>query len=203
MFASWTDILVAAGAEIVKRRIEFIHNFIPYFQEIYAYVSNGKEQVSLEYLPNGMSPDADLQAMSKNDIEKSFRTFAAEIESDEKRRGMTLFGPQRDDFRIKINGANAKEAASQGQHKSLLISIKFAEFNYLKNFKNETPIALLDDIFSDLDKERSDKVLSLVENNSAQTFITVTEAEFLKQLIPQNMIYKIFHISDGIISEEK
>ncbi len=203
LLATWTDMLIAAGAEIVMRRIEFIHNFIPYFQEIYEYVSNGKEQVSLEYLPNGIARNSNLQELSKADIENSFSRFVSEIEYDEKRRGITLFGPQRDDLRIKINGATAKDVASQGQHKSLLISIKFAEFNYLKNYKNETPIALLDDIFSELDKERSNKVLSLVERNSAQTFITVTEVEFLKSLIPDNINYKIFRIVDGRVSEEE
>jgi DNA replication and repair protein RecF len=200
---TWTEVLIKSGVEIVKKRIDFIYNFTPYFQGIYEYISNGQEDVSLEYLPNGIPRNTNLPELNLEEIEKSLRNFISDIEFDEKRRGTTLFGPQRDDILIKINGASAKESASQGQHKSLLISIKFAEFKYLKNFKNETPIALLDDIFSELDKERSNKVLSLVEANSAQTFITVTEAEFLKPLIPTDMKYKIFELSSGRLTETK
>ena len=199
IFNSWTDIVISTGASIVKKRIDFIHEFTPYFNDLYKFVSEAKENVTLEYLPHGIPRIKPLNELSETDIKEYFHNFALDILHDEKRRGLTLFGPQRDELKIKINGGLAKEAASQGQHKTLLICIKFAEFEYLKKMKNETPLALLDDIFSELDKKRTNKVLSLLERNSAQTFITLTDFEILKNLIPASIKYKKFKMSDGQI----
>lgn len=202
LFNSWTEILIQTGAAIIKKRIDFINDFIPYFEKLYSFVSDEKEKVTLEYLPHGIPKIKPLHELSEKDIQTYLHNFSLEILPDEKRRGLTLFGPQRDELKIKINGGLAKDSASQGQHKTLLICIKFAEFEYLKNMKNETPLALLDDIFSELDKKRTDKVLALLEKNSAQTFITVTDFELLKPLIPDTINYKIFQLSDGVIVKE-
>lgn len=81
-------------------------------------------------------------------------------------------------MKIIINSGVAKDYASQGQHKSLLIAIKFAEFRFLKEILNETPIIILDDIFSELDNERIEQVLKLVKQHNAQTLISVNFIDF-------------------------
>jgi DNA replication and repair protein RecF len=95
----------------------------------------------------------------------------------------------------------AKERASQGQHKSLLISLIFAEFEYLMRIKNETPIVLLDDIFSELDEMRSSLVLERVLERKAQTFITLTNLDLIsrKELLFNKVSY--FKLEDGKIQE--
>jgi DNA replication and repair protein RecF len=92
---------------------------------------------------------------------------------------MTLFGCQKDEFRIVINDGTAREFASQGQHKSLLIALKFAEFQYLLEKRKETPIILFDDIFSELDSERVKQVLNMLLESSSQIFITLTEPNLI------------------------
>jgi DNA replication and repair protein RecF len=116
-------------------------------------------------------------------------------------RGISLFGPQKDEVRILLNGSLAKERASQGQHKSLLISLIFAEFEYLMRIKNETPIVLLDDIFSELDEMRSSLVLERVLERKAQTFITLTNLDLIsrKELLFNKVSY--FKLEDGKIQE--
>src|SRR5437763_16724471 len=100
--------------------------------------------------------------------EESFRVSQEEI-----RRGTTLFGPHRDELALYINpGQEAKLYASQGQHKTLLVAMKLAEFEYLREASGETPILLLDDVFSELDDERAGQWLSLAASGSVgQAFI--------------------------------
>ncbi|MDQ1267027.1 MAG: replication and repair protein RecF, partial [Bacteroidota bacterium] len=105
--------------------------------------------------------------------------------------GTTLFGPQKDELKITVNGRVARDCASQGQHKSLLISLKFAEFYFLKEIRRETPIFLLDDIFSELDARRSMQTLELISGEKAQTFVTVTDPEFLGSNISPAKLFRI------------
>ena len=92
---------------------------------------------------------------------------------EERRRGVTLAGPHRDDLVIAINGMNAQNHASQGQHKTLLLAMKLAEFGYLAEALDEVPVLLLDDLFSELDAERSDRMIRLV-SELGQSVVTAT-----------------------------
>jgi DNA replication and repair protein RecF len=198
----WSNILITKGAEIILRRLKFASEFTPYFDEVYNFVSNGSEKVTINYMPYGFPENQELKNLDKEKIAEILSEICKKNAKDEFRRGITLFGPQKDDIKITVNGGLAKETASQGQHKSLLIAIKFAEFNYLRNKKNETPIALLDDIFSELDKERSEKVIKLVNMNYAQTFITLTDISHIIGLLPEGINYKIFEVSSGKVIDK-
>ncbi|TAL71073.1 MAG: DNA replication and repair protein RecF [Bacteroidetes bacterium] len=197
----WTEILINTGSSIIKKRKEFESDFQSTFQNIYKNVSNGKEEVSIEYLPNGVG---ELNTKSdKEEIKEKLREKFISAGNEEMRRGTTLFGPQKDELKISINSGVSREFASQGQHKSLLISLKFSEFQYLKEKKRETPVVLLDDIFSELDIERAAKVLELVTTNSAQTLITVTDGETMKKLMPNNANCNYYRVENGTVSQEK
>lgn len=201
---SWTEMLVKTGADIVLRRANFITEFYPAFYEVYKFISESNEVISLSYVPNCL-PDyeskyADNPGLTADSIMNSYFQFINKSINEEIKRGVTLFGPQRDEIRIKVNNGIAKDVASQGQHKSILISLKFAEFEYLKSSRNETPIALLDDIFSELDSKRTAKVLSLVELHKAQTFITMTDVNLLKPFIPEQSKTNVFLVENGIIN---
>jgi len=121
---------------------------------------------------------------------------AYQIKNQEIRRGTTLIGPQKDELGIYINDFEAKENASQGQHKSLLIALKFAEFKYMSDILKETPVILFDDIFTELDFERSRKVISFINENKAQTFITITNTNRLKSFDKDNK-HTYFYIDNG------
>lgn len=193
----WTGKLIAAGSGIVIRRKRFVDEFRPIFRRIYSEVSAGKEDVDIVYEPYGIGAEELAAMASAADVRAKYDEIARESESDEQRRGTTLFGPQKDELRIEINGGIAREYASQGQHKSLLISIKFAEFEFLKEKKNEIPIILLDDVFSELDDERARLVIELLRLNRAQTFITVTEAARLREFTGAEMNHLFFRVDNG------
>ena len=119
----------------------------------------------------------------------------------EMRAGLTLVGPQRDEFVLKINGLAIRDYASQGQQKTFLIALKIAEFFYLKERSGETPILLLDDIFSELDKHRAKELLHFVEGLS-QTFITSTSPRFFENGAAMHDSHKRFLIRKGAVVEE-
>ena len=190
---SWTEQLLMTGAELIFKRNEFVNGFKGFFKSAYENVAENVEQVDLEYssdAPDGFQSDASL---SKEDISERLKIDQSKLKDEEFRRGTTMLGPQKDDFVIRINGGTAKEYASQGQHKSLLIALKFAEFNYLKDARKETPLILLDDMFSELDKKRSKKALEMVLETSAQAFVTATEIDKMNSVLPGNAdCYKFF-----------
>ncbi|MEM4152143.1 MAG: DNA replication and repair protein RecF, partial [Nitrososphaerota archaeon] len=97
------------------------------------------------------------------------RARARTCACEELRRGSSLFGPQRDELQLLLNGAPVREVASQGQHKSVLISLKLAELEYLAERRSETPVLALDDLFAELDEGRARQVLELVRERTVQT----------------------------------
>ncbi|MCX6154012.1 MAG: DNA replication and repair protein RecF [Candidatus Kapabacteria bacterium] len=197
-FEIWTEFFINNAVEVYLRRNEFIKSFTPIFESYYKIIASDKETVSLEYQPNGISTE-NLCNQDKNMIKENLINYFHKISDDEMRRGTTLFGPQKDDIKILVNRRSAKDSASQGQHKSLLISLKFGEFEYLKEIKNETPVVLLDDIFAELDLERSAKVIDILRSSNTQTFITITDTNILKS-IENNSELSYFWVEDGRVS---
>ena len=193
----WTNIILDAGATIINRRSQFINEFSPFFKSEYASISDNNEIVDLQYAPN--CPETITPETSTKDIRHALAEKADALYSKECQRGTTLFGPQKDDLKIYINSGIAKDVASQGQHKTILISLKIAEFMFLKNARNETPLILFDDVFSELDTKRSAQVVKLIANNSAQTFITITDRENSGSLTQSVKSFSLFHVNNGIV----
>jgi DNA replication and repair protein RecF len=181
-FETWNNVFLDLASQIIIKRHNFINEFSKNFQQIYSEITQNKETVSLQYEPNSI-PD-DFYGNNSNPItfEEIFNILtnkSKSILSAEVSRGMTLFGPQKDELKITLNGGLSREKGSQGQHKSLLIAIKFAELEYLAEKTNEIPIVLLDDIFSELDDNRISLVLKKVIDRKSQTFITLTNPEII------------------------
>ncbi len=200
----WTENLIKYGSRIILKRSRFIEEFRPYFKKYYARVSNGKEVVDLEYAPCGAG---DLFSGVKPYKIEEIASIIAEkfvnLRSDERARGTTLFGPQKDEVIVKINGGAAREYASQGQHKSILLGVKMAEFKYLKDKTNETPIMALDDVFSELDEERAKNALEIIIENRAQAFITTTDVRMAERIRALDSEARIFFVKNAIIKESQ
>lgn len=90
------------------------------------------------------------------------------------RRGHSLYGPHRDDLSISINGMDSKTYASQGQQRLIALSMKVAEMHFIEDQTDDSPILLLDDIFSELDQDKIDNLLSILVEKDRQIFITTT-----------------------------
>lgn len=174
---AWTDAFIACSAEVVRRRNEVLTDLTPRIRATYEQVSGGEEEIGIRY-------EADSVEDATTDVEAQMRRSYERLAARELARGMTLFGPQKDDVAFEINGGRVRDTASQGQHKSLLVSLKIAECALLYERTQERPVVLLDDVFSELDRSRCEHVMTTVLAMGMQCFVTTTEGEEMRKLIP-------------------
>ena len=204
MIAGWNDELVNVSLRLIVRRLDFIENFKQFLEESF------RELVNLKYEPV-IDIESDLLKDSIENIEldelsESFRNRLDEKFNDEVKRGISLAGPQRDNYVFKMKKGNeiydVRTFASQGEHKIFLIALKLAEYKYINlfsegSFKGE-PIFILDDVFSELDSEKINRVCEILPSYN-QLFITSTEKGYmdkLKSYFPANKI-RSFEIVNG------
>jgi DNA replication and repair protein RecF len=139
---------------------------------------------------------------SKNDFEMLLADESSRCEIEELRRGTTLFGPHRDELLLFINpNQEARLYASQGQHKTMLVAMKLAEFEYLREASGETPMLLLDDVFSELDDARAGQLLTVAASGGfGQTFISSTERSRFENTIKLGTgEHRIFELENGFV----
>lgn len=144
---------------IYQARSRFVKDLVPIVQEFYKALSGDSEQVSIEY-------DTEL---SKAGLEQ---ILAASFDRDRALK-YTSSGIQRDDFVFKMNGHPIRRYGSQGQQKSFLVSLKFAQYEIMKRNYGFAPMLLLDDVFDKLDMGRISNLLQMVVSKDfGQIFIT-------------------------------
>lgn len=196
----WTEELIVKSAEVVARRARFIEEFVPIFLREYQSITQSEELAQIEYQPDTLFP-INQEFMSVEQNIECYRSEAQIIISQELRRGMTIFGAQKDELSIKLNGGEARDICSQGQHKSLLIALKLAEFKFLSEVCDQTPVFLLDDLFSELDSRRTRFVLDTVLRMNAQVFISTTETAKIEENLPSEFsssdVVDYFEVRDG------
>ncbi|MFI5253215.1 MAG: DNA replication/repair protein RecF [Bacteroidota bacterium] len=192
----WNEQLVQLGGYLMMRKKRFIDEFQSYFLHAYNRLVGQDETPAIEYVPNSATPDIDTEEKFRQLLWTGIR----EKKSAELATGVTMVGPHRDEFACSINGHDLRKYASQGQHKTYLVSLKMAEFYYLKERCNETPMMLLDDVFSELDEHRAAKLIEFVGEVS-QTFITSTSLHNFDHpgLMDQS---KKFYIHQGRVVEQ-
>ena len=167
---TWTPPYIQASADVVRRRARFIEALVPLVQEEYQAVAGERESITITYKPDHLLMDG-------SDLEAQLQAVADRLEQAEWARGTTLFGPHKDEIELLINGRLVRETASQGQHKSLLVALKIAECRLLEQLRRERPIVLLDDVFAELDRTRSSRVLDRIRDLKMQCLITTTEED--------------------------
>ena len=165
----WNQELVDRGVRIVHRRNLFLEELQPLVAESYSSIAGRAENPMMRY----ESSVGTENLTSEEAIRQAFVKELKRKASEEKRFGITLVGPHRDELLLEINNLGVRSHASQGQHKTFLIALKVAEFLYLQSKRNERPILLLDDIFTELDGQRAEKLLALT-GSVGQSFITTT-----------------------------
>jgi len=195
----WTLKFIEISAEVVSRRLRFFEHFPLFFERSYQILSNNQESINITYQP--FEFPSNLASLSHSDILEILKSQADKYFDKEIQRGITLFGPQKDDFLILLNNQLARNVASQGQSKTILISLKYAEMNYLYEMRKTYPIVLFDDIFSELDNERITQVLKILSDTSVQFFLTTTEVDWLKKSFPSGSLVKSFYVESGKVSE--
>ena len=178
----WDKALCETAEKISTARKKFVEEILPYAEKAHSYLSGGKEKLRIEYKTSikvdESYKDNMLKYLQKN-LEKDYKL------------GFTSIGPHRDELDLYINDVEVKNYGSQGQQRTVALSLKLAELESLKERTGEYPILLLDDVFSELDEERREKLLKFTSRT--QTFITCTDFNYKAENL------QIFVIKDGKI----
>lgn len=164
--------------KIVTFRSKIINKLIDKAKVIHKSITSGAEIINLEYM-------SDFIGLDKNDIKKVLDKYI----NIEKMRKSSLKGIQRDDIYILIDDKDVGKFGSQGQNRTALLTLKLADFEVLMEEKEETPILLLDDIMSELDRLRINFLLKYIEKY--QSIITTTDSNFVKD-VEKIKISKVF-----------
>jgi len=189
---SWNAQMIEHGSRLIFRRWEFIQLIGGIAKEIHGHLSDGQEDLEIAYLSSVALPEE----VSLEGIRQSFRQVLSTGTREEIERGMTLWGPHRDDLIFRINGADARAFASQGQQRTVALSLKLAEMELLSEIVGEAPVMLLDDVMSELDDNRRRQVLALVAGK-CQTFLTCTNLRALSPEVTEEAA--VFEVRGGKI----
>jgi len=185
----WDSQLVRYGSDLMKMRKKFIDDINVFSGNIHSSITNGKEKLTLKYVPNidYVESSEEQRRIFEESLQKSY-------DNDIKLRTTTK-GPHKDDMSFFVNGINARNFGSQGQQRTCALSLKLAELDFIKEETGETGILLLDDVMSELDKERRKYLVDALHNN--QIFITATDID--KELTDSYPEAKIINIEKGKI----
>lgn len=181
-----TDKLIEKAVFIYQKRNEYISminkNIDKYYNEI-----AGAAGLEVIYLTN-----IDFENYESENIRKKMKHIFYKNYNKELNYGMTMYGPHRDDFYFRLNGNDLKFFGSQGQQKIAILSYKLSEIPIFTDICDTEPLLLLDDIFSELDIKKRNKLLKFVGEGNIQTIITTTDLKNIsKKYLNDAYIYEV------------
>lgn len=188
-----TSYLVDKAIIIYKMREKFIGKFNLFCQNIYKDITN-YDGFKIVYKK---SIDVDINV---SNIKQIMLDKFKEKRDIEIKLSSTIYGPHRDDLEFYLNDVNLKFYGSQGQQRLAVLALKLSEIEIFKKYKEVVPILLLDDIFSEIDKNKRDNLLKYI-NRDMQTIITTTDVDSIDEKFIKRA--KLFQIDDGKIKKIK
>lgn len=173
----WNQKLYEYGEKIYKYRLEFIEKIKEKINDIHKKITDGNEEIKIEYISDFSS-------------EENFYMQLKQNQKIDIIRGATSKGIHKDDFIVYLNGKNVNTYGSQGQNRTVVLSLKMSELQVIKDEIGENPILLLDDFMSELDKERRKNFLENI--GDTQVFVTCTD-----KIDIENLNSNIYNVIDG------
>ena len=180
----WDMQLIQYGNKIVERRQKFIEEINKIISNIHKKLTGNREDIKIVYEPSNGALSFE-QALLKNK-EKDLRIKSTSV------------GPHRDDIAFLVSDIDIRKYGSQGQQRTAALSLKLSEIELVKQSIHDTPVLLLDDVLSELDKHRQNYLLDSIHD--IQTLITCTGVdEFVNHRFSIN---KVFHVQNGQVTKE-
>ena len=177
----WLDTLdeqlAAAGARLVMRRRAFVGDMAEPSQKFFRALH---AEIALELAYE--SDPAVAEAASEDDVRSALLAGLARRRAVDLRRRHTTFGPQTDDLVIRLGGRLAREHASQGQLRSIMLALKLSELTLLETARGESPVLLLDDVPSELDPLRRQFLFDTLSTLGCQTILSVADRDVVPQV---------------------
>ena len=157
----WDVQLANAGAIIIVRRLEFIEMLRSGVVTVHNFLTGGKESIEVGY--EGIT-------VTRVTVEETLLEQIKSAREKDLRLRTTTVGPHRDDLRILIDGKDVRHFASQGQQRTVALSLKLAELEIFRKLTGEMPVLLLDDVFSELDAQRQARLMKAL--SKCQSIVT-------------------------------
>jgi DNA replication and repair protein RecF len=180
----WDLQLIQYGTRIIDRRKKFVEEINEIISSIHRKLTGGKENLQVIYEPSNGSLTLE-QALARN-LERDLRIKSTSV------------GPHRDDICFMAGDLDIRRYGSQGQQRTAALSLKLSEIELVKQAIHDTPVLLLDDVLSELDKHRQNYLLDSIHD--IQTLITCTGVdEFVNHRFSIN---KVFHVQNGQVAKE-
>ena len=192
---AWDPLLVEHGLFIIQTRAQILEQLQVFAEKKHAELTGDHERLELKYQP---SPRLDMTLIldeqssleGDSDMSEAFRQFGKALDASRRidiLHGTTSVGPHRDNFSLALETQkqgqtlreDAKPYASQGQQRTIALTLKLSELEVIRHTTGKTPIVLLDDVVSELDDKRRAFLMGLLGRLNAQTFITSTQREVL------------------------
>jgi len=193
----WNQGLVRSGAEVMKARLEWVSDRSGSFGDYYMRISDGT-RARMTYRPNVSLPsEPTLEA-----IQASYAEALADSADRERRMGVTVAGPQRDDVRLQLvderDGLDLRDYGSGGQRRTAALALRLVEAMTIRERRGQKPLILLDDVFAELDGGRSERILELIDTqDTGQVVLTAPkdgDVRLRRDSLPR------WRISGGMIS---
>ncbi len=181
-----TDKLIEKAIIIYQKRKEYL-DLIGQTIDYYYREITGISGLKVFYEPN-----IDFESYEYEDLRKKLKHTYKKNYLKELNYGMTMYGPHRDDFYFEINGNNLKFFGSQGQQRLAILAFKLSEIDIFTNVNGTTPLLLLDDIFSELDLKKRNRLLKFISSKDIQSILTTTDLKNIsKKYLDDSYIYEV------------
>ena len=176
LLSVYDDQLLQWGAKILRRRLDFLHHFRPVLGRVFRSIFDAEMDADLSYEATwwpGKLEEVD-------DLEDALARALSQSAQEERDRGYTVVGPHRDDLVATLQGHEVRAFASQGQTRSFVLAMKIAEVIHLEERYHFSPILLLDDVSSELDREKNQRLFAFLQGRpEGQVFITTTHGDYI------------------------
>jgi len=170
----WDRELVESGSYLITQRHHLVRTLNKLSQEIHWELSSGTERLEIVYVPSVGKEELQLA-----EIESHFRQALDQTRRREISQGMTLVGPHRDNLQFQANEADMSRYGSRGQQRTIALSLKLAEAKYIHTKVGDSPVLLLDDMLSELDRGRRQHLLEAI-SSFQQVLITAVDLDYFE-----------------------
>ena len=194
LLSTYDEQFIQYGAEIVERRLRFLEQFRPVLSATFAEIFDASIIPELDYGSRWLPEETTLDRTA---LEVRLEAALALTKQEERDRRHTVVGPHRDDLDAFLNRREVRKFASQGQHRGFVLAMKIAEIRFLESRFHFAPILLLDDVSSELDRERNRFLFDFLRSRmEGQVFITTTHRDHI--LLEEDV--KVFDVEEGVIT---
>ncbi|MCB0209346.1 MAG: DNA replication/repair protein RecF [Anaerolineae bacterium] len=207
----WDEQLARDGATLMVHRHNTILDLDAVARQRHRELSGGLEGLRLHYAPSfdlykRPQPNYQLPLLMEElvpystaappvkEVRETFSSYLINARQEEINRGVTVVGPHRDDFHFLVDGIDMTMYGSRGQQRTAALSTKLAEVSLMKQTTGETPVLLLDDVMSELDANRREQVIHIVDQ-AGQALLTTTDWEDFSQDFRQRA--KLYSVAMG------